>query len=52
MSEEMQALCFYAGVNAMYVGEKILTTRTPNLGEDMKMLLNLELQLKKEEVLV
>jgi biotin synthase len=32
MSDEMQALCFIAGANSLFAGEKLLTT--PNPGED------------------
>jgi biotin synthase len=32
MSDEMQALCFVAGANSLFAGEKLLTT--PNPGED------------------
>lgn len=32
MSDEMQALCFVAGANSIFAGEKLLTT--PNPGED------------------
>lgn len=32
MSDEMQALCFLAGANSIFAGEKLLTT--PNPGED------------------
>jgi len=32
MSDEMQALCFFAGANSLFAGEKLLTT--PNPGED------------------
>ena len=32
MSDEMQALCFLAGANSVFAGEKLLTT--PNPGED------------------
>ena len=32
MSDEMQALCFLAGANSIFCGEKLLTT--PNPGRD------------------
>lgn len=32
MSDEMQALCFFAGANSVFVGEQLLTTENP--GED------------------
>jgi biotin synthase len=37
MSEEMQALCFLAGANSIFFGDKLLTT--PNPGEDKDALL-------------
>lgn len=37
MSDEMQALCFLAGANSIFAGEKLLTT--PNPGEDKDQLL-------------
>jgi biotin synthase len=32
MSDEAQALCFLAGANSIFTGERLLTT--PNPGED------------------
>lgn len=37
MSDEMQALCFVAGANSIFAGEKLLTT--PNPGEDRDAML-------------
>lgn len=37
MSDEMQALCFFAGANSIFAGEKLLTT--PNPGENKDQLL-------------
>lgn len=34
MSDEMQALCFFAGANSMFYGEKLLTTPNPDADED------------------
>ena len=34
MSEEMQALCFLAGANSIFYGEKLLTTRNPVADRD------------------
>lgn len=34
MTEEMQALCFLAGANSIFYGEKLLTTDNPQLKED------------------
>src|SRR5581483_10889573 len=36
MSEEMQALCFLAGANSIFFGEKLLTTANPGEDSDMK----------------
>ncbi len=37
MSEEMQALCFFAGANSLFVGDKLLTTPNPNEDKDMQL---------------
>lgn len=34
MSEEMQALCFFAGANSIFYGEKLLTTANPEADRD------------------
>jgi biotin synthase len=41
MSIETQALAFFSGANAIYIGERILTTPTPILNEDLNMLAKL-----------
>jgi len=38
MSEEMQALCFLAGANSIFLGEKLLTRSNPGPAEDMRLL--------------
>jgi biotin synthase len=38
MSLETQALAFFSGANAIYIGERILTTPTPELNADLNML--------------
>lgn len=38
MSEETQALCFLAGVNSIFIGNKLLTTANPEPSDDEKML--------------
>ena len=38
MSREGQALCFFAGANSIFAGDKLLTTPNPDLNEDMAML--------------
>jgi biotin synthase len=37
MSREGQALCFFAGANSIFTGDKLLTTPNPDVNEDMKM---------------
>lgn len=37
MSKEGQALCFFAGANSIFAGDKLLTTPNPNVDEDMDM---------------
>jgi biotin synthase len=43
MSEEMQALCYLAGANSIFLGEKLLTTPNPDAGEDLQLLRRLGL---------
>ena len=37
MSDEMQALCFLAGANSIFYGEKLLTTPNPETNEDLAL---------------
>ena len=37
MSREGQAMCFFAGANSIFAGDKLLTTRNPDVNDDMKM---------------
>lgn len=37
MSDEMQALCFHAGANSIFYGEKLLTTDNPIANHDMEL---------------
>ncbi len=41
MSREMQALCFLAGANSIFVGGKLLTTPLPGQDEDQRLLADL-----------
>jgi biotin synthase len=41
MSKELQALCFLAGANSIFVGGKLLTTPLPGMDEDTLMLADL-----------
>jgi len=44
MSEEMQALCFMAGANSIFYGEKLLTTANPAREKDLNLLSRLGLE--------
>lgn len=47
MSREGQALCFFAGANSIFAGDKLLTTPNPDVGEDMLMFQELGLNPQK-----
>jgi biotin synthase len=44
MSDELQALCFLAGANSIFVGEKLLTTPNPSRHKDAALLDRLGIQ--------
>jgi biotin synthase len=44
MSPEMQALCFLAGANSIFVGGKLLTTPNPEQDEDARLFALLDLR--------
>jgi biotin synthase len=44
MSEEMQALCFFAGANSIFYGEKLLTTDNPEAEKDRALFAKLGLE--------
>jgi len=37
MSDELQALCFFAGANSIFYGDKLLTTANPDENHDQKL---------------
>ena len=37
MSDEMQAMCFFAGANSIFYGDKLLTTPNPETNDDMEL---------------
>jgi biotin synthase len=37
MSDELQALCFFAGANSIFYGEKLLTTGNPDVEHDRRL---------------
>ncbi len=47
MSHEAQAMCFMAGANSIFAGDKLLTTPNPAFNEDMKLFQTLGLRSRK-----
>lgn len=47
MSREGQALCFFAGANSIFTGDKLLTTPNPAVNDDMDMFKTLGLVAQK-----
>lgn len=47
MSEELQTLCFFAGANSIFYGDKLLTTSNPQSEADLKLLKKLGLEPQK-----
>jgi biotin synthase len=43
-SDELQALCFLAGANSIFYGEKLLTTDNPSRNEDAALFARLGLK--------
>jgi biotin synthase len=44
MSRELQALCFLAGANSIFVGNRLLTTANPEMDADDKLFADLGLR--------
>jgi biotin synthase len=44
MSDELQALCFFAGANSIFYGDKLLTTDNPDMARDVALLDRLGMQ--------
>jgi biotin synthase len=47
MSDEMQALCFVAGANSLFAGEKLLTTPNPGEDHDAKLMNRLGMRFRE-----
>ena len=47
MSDEMQALCFFAGANSIFYGERLLTTPNPAADRDLALLERLGMRPEK-----
>jgi biotin synthase len=44
MSDELQALCFFAGANSIFIGEKLLTAANPDVDADKALFAKLGLK--------
>ena len=49
MSDELQALCFLAGANSIFYGEKLLTTGNPDVERDRRLFARLGLTAQGHE---
>ena len=43
LTREGQALCFFAGANSIFYGDKLLTAENPGADEDRKLMAELDL---------
>ena len=43
MTDELQALCFFAGANSIFYGEQLLTTANPDVSNDLQLFARLGL---------
>jgi biotin synthase len=50
LSDEAQAMCFLAGANSIFMGEKLLTTPNPETDRDAQLLDKLGMHLKQKSV--
>jgi len=50
MNDEMQALCFMAGANSIFYGEKLLTTSNPQFKKDQSLMQKLGIQFSQHEI--
>jgi biotin synthase len=51
LSDEAQALCFLAGANSIFMGERLLTTPNPEAERDAQLLARLGLRLRKPDAI-
>jgi biotin synthase len=49
MNDQMQALCFLAGANSIFYGEKLLTTPNPSENEDKELFKRLGINLQSND---
>jgi biotin synthase len=52
MNDEMQALCFFAGANSMFYGERLLTTDNPDENQDQQLFSRLDILPEKNNRLI
>ncbi|OGT36469.1 MAG: biotin synthase BioB [Gammaproteobacteria bacterium RIFCSPHIGHO2_12_FULL_37_14] len=50
MSDEMQALCFFAGANSIFYCDRLLTASNPDHERDLRLLKNLGIKTKSNQV--
>jgi biotin synthase len=50
MSDEMQALCFLAGANSIFYGERLLTTENPGADHDRTLFGRLGIRMQESEL--
>ena len=50
MNDETQALCFFAGANSMFYGDRLLTTDNPDESHDQQLFSRLGIQSEKQDV--
>jgi biotin synthase len=50
MSDEMQAMAFFAGANSIFYGEKLLTTANPESNQDMQLFKRLGIKPESRQV--
>jgi biotin synthase len=49
MTDELQALCFVAGANSIFIGDVLLTTKNPQTVRDANLLDRLGIKSKLDE---
>ncbi len=47
LSEEAQAMCFFAGANSIFYGDKLLTAKNPSIQKDLDLIKQLGLSAKQ-----
>jgi biotin synthase len=50
MNEQMQAMCFFAGANSIFYGEKLLTTGNPEADKDKALFEKLGIRPERRDV--